>query len=216
MSTSELISHPSADSELAHGAQAQRGTDTALMGMLLFIASEVMFFAALFGSYFNVRASTPDFPPEGTEFIGWRGELPGGIGLSVIITIILVTSSFTMQWATDRIRKGDRTGMNRGILVTMLLGIIFLCLQGYEYYTFVTQDDFGINSGVYGSLFYTMTGFHGAHVLGGVIGLFVILMRGIQGQFSQRHHVAVEAVHYYWHFVDIVWVALFATIYVLR
>ena len=132
------------------------------------------------------------------------------------MTIILVTSSFTMQWATMRIRKGDRTGMNRGIAVTLLLGIIFLCLQVYDYYNLVTNDLFGINSGVYGTLFYTMTGFHGAHVLGGVIGLTVILLRGTQGQFSGKHHVAVEAVHYYWHFVDIVWVFLFLVIYWLR
>jgi cytochrome c oxidase subunit 3 len=176
---------------------------------MLFIASEVMFFGALFGSYSNVKATAPIWPPEGTEFITWQG-------LSAIITVILVTSSFTMQWATMRIRQGDRTGMNRGIAVTLLLGIIFLGIQAYEYYSFVTHDDFGINSGVYGTLFYTMTGFHGAHVLGGVIGLSVILLRGVQGQFSARHHTAVEAVHYYWHFVDIVWVALFLTIYVLR
>jgi cytochrome c oxidase subunit 3 len=190
--------------------------DAALVGMMLFIASEVMFFASLFGAYFNVKATAPIFPPEGTEFVSWQGNLPFGLGLSVPITIILVISSFTMQWATMRIRAGDRTGMNRGIAVTLLLGIIFLCLQAFEYYEFVTHDDFGINSGVYGTLFYTMTGFHGAHVLGGVIGLAVILARGVAGQFSARHHSAVEAVHYYWHFVDIVWIALFLTIYVLR
>lgn len=193
-----------------HGpAPAQRGMDTALMGIYLFIASEVMFFAALFAAYFNVRGTAPAWPPEGTEFINPQW-------LPIIVTIILVTSSFTMQWATNRIRKGDRTGMNRGIAVTLLLGVIFLCLQVFDYYILVSTDDFGINSGVYGTLFYTMTGFHGAHVLGGVIGLTVILLRGTQGQFSAKHHVAVEAVHYYWHFVDIVWVALFATIYVLR
>ena len=80
----------------------------------------------------------------------------------------------------------------------------------------VTHDDFGINSGVYGTLFYTMTGFHGAHVLGGVIGIAVVLARGMRGQFSAKHHSAVEAIHYYWHFVDIVWVVLFLVIYVLR
>jgi cytochrome c oxidase subunit III len=199
----------------AHGAEghgvapAQRGMDTALMGIYLFIASEVMFFAALFGAYFNVKATARPWPPEATEFINPQW-------LPIIVTIILVTSSFTMQWATNQIRKGDRTGMNRGIAVTLLLGVIFLCLQVFDYYILVSNDDFGINSGVYGTLFYTMTGFHGAHVLGGVIGLTVILLRGTQGQFSAKHHVAVEAVHYYWHFVDIVWVALFATIYLLR
>jgi len=192
------------------GHDVQRGgVDTALLGMLLFIASELMFFAALFGAYFNVRATTVPWPPEGTDFIE-----PWPVALSM--TIILVASSFTMQWATGRIRKGDRTGMNRGIFVTLLLGAIFLCLVVFDYYHLVTQYNFGINSGVYGTLFYTMTGFHAAHVTGGVVGLLVILARGLQGQFSQRHHVAVEAVHYYWHFVDVVWIALFVTIYLMR
>jgi cytochrome c oxidase subunit 3 len=91
--------------ETDHGADhAQKGTDTALLGMLLFIASEVMFFAALFGVYFNVRATSNPWPPEGTEFISWQGSGLFGLGISVLITIILVSSSFTMQWATDRIR----------------------------------------------------------------------------------------------------------------
>jgi cytochrome c oxidase subunit 3 len=208
--TDVLVPRPDAD--VVHGASGheQRGTDTALMGMLLFIASEVMFFAALFGAYFNVKATAQHWPPEGTDFIN---PFP----LPLIVTIILVTSSFTMQWGVWRIRKGDRTGMNRAIAVTVLLGVIFLFFQGYDYYTLVTGPEaFGINSGVYGTLFYTMTGFHGAHVLGGVIGMIVILSRGLQGQFSAKHHVAVEAVSAYWHFVDIVWVALFSTIYLLR
>jgi len=201
------------ETDSAHGS---KGMDIALMGMLLFIASEIMFFAALFGVYFNVRATTVPWPPEGTEFISWQGSGLFGLGLSVLITIVLVSSSFTMQWATGRIRKGDRTGMNRGLAVTLALGIAFMCMMLFEYFMLVTQDDFGINSGVYGSLFYVMTGFHGAHVLGGIIGIAVVLARGMRGQFSAEHHVAVEAVHYYWHFVDVVWVFLFLTIYVLR
>jgi cytochrome c oxidase subunit 3 len=205
--------------EEAHGAGAHggaKGMDAALLGVMLFIASEVMFFAALFGAYFNVKATAPIWPPEGTEFVSWQGHLPFGIGLSVLMTVVLVASSFTLQWATMRIRRGDRTGLNRGIFVTLLLGLVFIGLMAYEYYEFVTHEDFGINSGIYGTLFYTMTGFHGAHVLGGIIGLAVVLARGVAGQFSAQHHSAVEAVHYYWHFVDIVWIFLFLTIYVLR
>ncbi|MEA2622617.1 MAG: cytochrome c oxidase subunit [Chloroflexota bacterium] len=202
---------PHADADVVHGASGheQHGTDTALMGMLLFIASEIMFFAALFGAYFNVRATAQVWPPEGTEFID-------PIGLPIIATVLLVSSSFTMQWGIWRIRKGDRTGMNRAVALTLLMGVIFLGIQAFDYYTLVQNDAFGINSGVYGTLFYTMTGFHGAHVLGGVIGLAVILSRGVSGQFSAKHHVAVEAVSAYWHFVDVVWVALFATIYLLK
>ncbi len=191
------------------GTTTPKGMDMPLLGVMLFIASEMMFFAALFGAYFNVKATAPIWPPEGTEFITpWP--------MAVLITIVLVTSSFTMQWATMRIRKGDRTGMNRGMAITLALGVLFFVLVGIEYYSLVTQDNFGINSGIYGTLFYTLTGFHGAHVLGGVIGMAVVLSRGVAGQFSAKHHTAVEAIHYYWHFVDIVWVALFLVIYVLR
>ncbi len=185
------------------------GMDMALLGMMLFIASEVMFFAALFAAYFNVKATLPVFPPEGTEFIS-------PVPIPIIATIVLVISSFTMQWGTGRIRAGDRTGLNRAIAITLILGVIFLGMQAYDYYLLITHDDFGIDSGVYGTLFYTMTGFHGAHVLGGVIGLAVILSRGLAGQFSQKHHVAVEAVHYYWHFVDVVWILLFLVIYFIK
>ncbi len=185
------------------------GMDTALLGMMLFIASEVMFFAALFAAYFNAKATLPVFPPEGTEFLD-------PIGLPLFVTGLLITSSLTMQWATGRIRKGDRTGLNRGIAITLALGITFLFLQLYDYSVLITQDDFGIDSGVYGTLFYTLTGFHGIHVFAGVLGLGVILARGMQGQFTKKHHVAVEAVHYYWHFVDVVWVLLFTVIYVIK
>lgn len=199
--------------EVASGHDPVRGgMDPALLGMMLFIASEVMFFAALFATYFNVMATLPVFPPEGVQETLSAFKFPF---LPFIVTGILITSSFTMQWATSRIRKGDRTGMNRAIAVTLGLGVVFLFLQVYDYYVLITHDHFGIDSGIYGTLFYTLTGFHGAHVLGGVIGLSVILSRGVAGQFSKRHHVAVEAVHYYWHFVDVVWVLLFFVIYIL-
>jgi cytochrome c oxidase subunit III len=185
---------------------AEEGTNTALMGMLLFIASEVMFFSGLFAAYFTVKGMHDIWPPQGF------GQHIEPFPLPAILTIILVSSSFTMQYAVWAIRKGDRRGMIRGLAVTALLGIIFLSGQLYDY----SQLGFGINSGVYGSLFFTMTGFHGAHVFGGVLGILVVLSRGASGQFSAKHHVAVEAVSAYWHFVDIVWIALFSTLYFLR
>ena len=207
----EMLDATQQDESEVSGHDTKRGgMDPALLGMMLFIASEVMFFAALFAAYFNARATLPVFPPEGYE------DLLDPMGLPLIVTAILITSSVTMQWATSRIRKGDRTGLNRAIAVTLVLGVIFLFLQLYDYYELITHEDFGINSGVYGTLFYTLTGFHGAHVLGGVIGLTVILSRGLAGQFTRKHHVAVEAVHYYWHFVDVVWVVLFLTLYVIK
>jgi cytochrome c oxidase subunit 3 len=195
--------------ELSGHDTKRGGMDPALLGMMLFIASEVMFFAALFAAYFNARATMPVFPPEGTEFID-------PFGIPLIATAILILSSITMQWGTGRIRAGDRTGLNRAVAITLILGVIFLTMQAYDYYILITHDDFGIDSGVYGTLFYTLTGFHGAHVLGGVIGLGVILSRGLAGQFTRKHHVAVEAVHYYWHFVDVVWILLFLVIYVIK
>jgi cytochrome c oxidase subunit 3 len=209
--SSEALAAPHVGED-PHGAvgHAEAGVNTALLGMLLFIGSEVMFFAGLFAAYFNVRAATPAWPPgEAAEFID-------PVLLPIIVTIILVVSSFTMQAAVSGIRRGNRTAMNRALTVTLLLGVIFLILQVYDYYELVSHHAFGINSGIYGTLFYTMTGFHGAHVFGGVVGISVILLRGLQGQFSARHHVAVEAVSAYWHFVDVVWIALFATIYLLK
>jgi cytochrome c oxidase subunit 3 len=182
---------------------AQRGMDTAMVGMLLFIASEAMFFAGLFGAYFNVKATHLVWPPEGFEL-----DLP----LAAVMTLILITSSFTMQWAMVRIRRGDRTGMNRALVVTIILGVVFLAGQLWDY----AHLGFGISSGVYGSLFFTMTGFHFAHVVGGVIGLSLVLARGASGQFSARHHTAVAAVGMYWDFVDLVWIGLFTVLYLVK
>src|SRR4051794_1316767 len=145
------VAMPQPDAVAVHGTSGHeaRGTDTALMGMLLFIASEVMFFAALFGAYFNVKATAAIWPPEGTDFITPLGPVLVG-------TVLLVISSFTMQWGVGQIRKGNRTALNRAVAVTVLLGIAFLLIQVYDYYEFVTTENFGINSGVYGTLFYTM------------------------------------------------------------
>ena len=211
VSSEALEPQQMSEEELVSGHDPVRGgMDPALLGMMLFIASEVMFFAALFAAYFNAAATVPDFWALMEEAVGLF-HVPY---LPIWMTIILLTSSFTMQWATSRIRKGDRTGMNRAVAVTLILGIVFIFLWVADY-GLLLADDFGIDSGVYGTLFYTLTGFHGAHVIGGLVGLGVILGRGVGGQFSRKHHVAVEAVHYYWHFVDIVWIVLVIVIYIL-
>ena len=205
-----LVPHTEEDS----GGHMSQGVNTALLGMLLFIGSELMFFAGLFGAYFNTRATAlglgQPWPPAGLEDVIEPGIVP------ITATVILVASSFVMQWGVWRIRKGDRKGMNRALALTLVMGLIFLGMQAWDYLTLVTEHGFGINSGIYGSLFFTMTGFHGAHVFGGVVGIAVILLRGLSGQFSAKHHIAVEAVSAYWHFVDIVWIALFATLYFLK
>ncbi len=201
------------DPGAAHGAHgAESGVNTALLGMLLFIGSEAMFFAALFGAYFNSRAQFQHWPP---PIHPGETEFHLDLVLPVIVTAILVISSLTMQWAVWRIRAGDRTGMNRALIVTLLLGVVFLFLQVYDYAQLLGEG-LRINRDIFGTLFYTLTGFHGAHVFGGVVGIAVILSRGLAGQFSARHHVAVEAVSIYWHFVDVIWILLFLTIYILQ
>jgi cytochrome c oxidase subunit 3 len=131
--------------------------------------------------------------------------------LPAILTMVLVLSSVTMQMGVWAIRRGDRTGFLRNTGITLVLGLIFLIGQIYDY----TQLGFGITDTAFGSTFYTLTGFHGAHVLGGAIMLSVVLYRGMAGQFSAKHHDAVEATSIYWHFVDVVWIALFSTLYLL-
>jgi cytochrome c oxidase subunit 3 len=184
----------------------QGGFPIPLVGMLLFLSSEVMFFGGLFATYFSARAS----------FAGAWGPPPDAPELEILpvplpITLILLTSSLTMHWAVRAIARGDSGRLRLWLVVTLGLGLVFLAGQVYDY----TTLGFGISDGVYGTVFYTLTGFHGAHVFGGVVGLSILTARAGQGQFSARNHVAVEAVSYYWHFVDVVWVALFTTLYLL-
>jgi len=193
-------------SGLAHDARG--GISNPVLGMLLFLVSEVMFFAGLFAAYFNVRAAAPEWPPAGYQ--DFLHVLP----LAGPATAILVLSSFTCQFAVWAIRRDDRAGFVRNLTVTLALGIVFLIIQGTDYIVLWTEG-LTLDSGIYGTTFYTMTGFHGAHVLGGVIMLSVVLYRGMVGQFSARHHDAVEAASLYWHFVDVVWIALFTTLYLL-
>jgi len=187
-------------------ARRQGGFPIPLVGMLLFISSEVMFFGGLFATYFSARAS----------FAGAWGPPLDAPELEILpvplpITLILLTSSLTMHWAVRAIGRGDSGRLRLWLVVTLGLGLVFLAGQVYDY----TTLGFGISDGVYGTVFYTLTGFHGAHVFGGVVGLSILAARAGQGQFSARNHVAVEAVSYYWHFVDVVWVALFTTLYLL-
>jgi cytochrome c oxidase subunit 3 len=184
----------------------EAGLPTPLVGMLLFIASEVMFFGGLFAAYFNARAShLGEWGPVQAEPL----EI---MPVALPITIILISSSFTMQFGVWAIRRGDQRAMRFWTLVTLILGVIFLLGQAYDY----SVLGFGIQDGVFGTVFYTLTGFHGAHVFGGTVGLTILVARASQGQFSARNHVAVEAVSIYWHFVDAVWIALFTTLYFLR
>jgi cytochrome c oxidase subunit 3 len=189
-------------------------------GMILFIASEVMFFVAWFWAYFNSALFPQDvgigtWPPEGiVTFDPWH--------LPLINTLILLTSGTTVTWAHHAIQTGDRDGAVQGLLVTVLLGALFTAIQAYEYnhagFTFgmnpALMVDGADKSGIYGSTFFMATGFHGAHVIIGTIFLAVCLFRAIKGHFTPERHFGFEAAAWYWHFVDVVWLFLFACIYV--
>jgi cytochrome c oxidase subunit 3 len=174
-----------------------------LLGVKLGILSEVMLFGALFTAYFVIRSESGGWPPAGQE----RPELilPG------LNTILLLSSSVTMQWAVRAIGRGQVATMRLALRLTLLLGSIFILVQGFEFAT----NGFGLDAGVFGSTFYTLTGFHGAHVLAGLGFMAIVATRARRGLISQEHHTAVEAASYYWHFVDVVWLFLFSTLYVL-
>ena len=200
---------------LAH--EVRRGISNPILGMILFITSEVMFFAGLFAAYFSTRANYHEtvngklqqvWPP--TQF----ADILNPFSLILVATVILVLSSVTCQMAIWAIRKDDRRGFLRNIGMTFVLGITFLLLQGYDY-TLLFGEGLKLGSGPFGTTYFTLTGFHGAHVFGGVIMLGVMLYRGMSGQFSSRHHDAVEAASLYWHFVDVVWIILFSILYFL-
>jgi cytochrome c oxidase subunit 3 len=182
---------------------AVAGRSNMLLGVKLGILSEVMLFGALFAAYFVIRSESGGWPPDDHE----RPELllPG------LNTLLLLSSSVTMQWAVRAIARGELTAMRWGLRATLLLGSIFILIQGYEFAT----NGFGLDAGVFGSTFYTLTGFHGAHVLAGLAFISIVVTRARHGLISAEHHTAVEAASYYWHFVDVVWLVLFSTLYVL-
>ena len=188
------------------------GISNPVLGMLLFITSEVMFFGGLFAAYFSIRANAAQWPPINTE----TGQ-PFALAILPFVgpaTILLIISSATCQYAVWGIRADNRTQFLRAMTVTVVLGIIFLIFQGIDY-TVLGSEGLTLSSGTYGTTYYTLTGFHGAHVFGGVVMLSVVLYRGMAGQFSAKHYDAVEAASLYWHFVDVVWILLFSLLYLL-
>ena len=185
-------------------------------GMILFIASEVMFFVAWFWAYFNVALFPADiyqvertallggvWPPKGIEtFDPWH--------LPLLNTLILLTSGTTVTWAHHALLHGDRDGLKKGLWLTIILGALFTCVQAYEY----GHAAFAYSGHIYGATFFMATGFHGAHVLIGTIFLTVCLARAYAGHFTPKQHLGFEFAAWYWHFVDVVWLFLFVCIYV--
>jgi cytochrome c oxidase subunit 3 len=201
----------------AHGVATQhkQGLSNGMLGFILFISSEVMFFGGLFAAYFIARADAAEWPPENmltADQIARGVKLELELVLPLMATIILVLSSVTMQFGVWAIQKGDRTALIRWLMVTIVLGLTFLTAQMYDY----SQLPFRAGDTVYGTTFYTLTGFHGAHVAGGLIFMMVMLARSMAGQFSAARHEAVEACSFYWHFVDVVWIVLFTVLYIVK
>ncbi len=196
-------------------------------GMVLFIVSEVMFFVAWFWIFFEmalfhhnrtysaieeVRQAWGSWPPKGVETLDpWSFPL--------INTLTLLTSGTTVTWAHHALVTGDRRGARNGLICTILLGLLFSSVQFYEYREIILEKLFfneaATNSGLYGSSFFMATGFHGFHVMVGTIFLMVCLARLLGGQFTTKKHFGFEAASWYWHFVDVVWLFLFAFIYVM-
>ena len=190
-----------------HAEGEQRtGRSFGWYGMVFFLASEAIFFANLIASYLYLRirltGNGGEWPPKGAEL-----DIP----LALVNTIILLSSSFPMHYAARSITKGNKRGLTIGLILTVILGSAFLSIQAFEY----THADFTPSTGVFGSTFFTLTGFHGAHVTAGVIFLLICFFRSLRGDFSQNRHFAVSAVEMYWHFVDVVWIFLFLLLYIL-
>jgi cytochrome c oxidase subunit 3 len=201
--------------------------------MSWFIFSEVMFFAAFFGALFYTRvlsvpwlgesdtmqqlwptfkATWPSAGP-GLTAEGFKLTPMGAWGLPAINTLLLLTSGVTVTWAHWGLKKNKRSQLIIGLAMTVALGALFLSLQAYEYHHAYTELGLTLGAGVYGATFFMLTGFHGFHVLVGTTMLLVMLGRSIAGHFTAEHHFAFEAVSWYWHFVDVVWVLLFILVY---
>jgi cytochrome c oxidase subunit 3 len=187
------------------------------VGTIVWLSSELMFFAGLFAMYFTVRSVHPgDWPmtlPNGDKpnFDLWHG-----IPLYALpFTIILVASSFTCQWGVFAAERGDVFKLRRWFAITFIMGLIFVLGQANEYRIQV-GDGNTISATGYGSVFYLTSGFHGLHVIGGLIAFIFFLIRTTLGKFTPAQATAAIVVSYYWHFVDVVWIGLFAVIYLIR
>jgi len=205
-------------------------------GMVWFIFSEVMFFAAFFGALFYARVySVPwlggetdhglltqsllwpkyeaAWPTNGPDAIGGFFAPMHAWGLPALNTLILLSSGVTITWAHWGLVEGKRPQLIKGLAATVALGVLFLILQYVEYHEAYKELNLTLNSGIYGSTFFMLTGFHGMHVTIGAIILTVILFRSIAGHFGPHKHFAFEAAAWYWHFVDVVWLGLFIFVY---
>ena len=186
------------------GAHSDRRPSMIAVGTTVWLASELMFFAGLFASYFTIRAAATTWPGPDVKLSTVR---------DFGFTLVLVASSFTMQWAVHQLGQGKRTTAMRWIVATIVLGALFLANQAIEW----TQVPFHASTSAYGSLFFIMTGFHGLHVLFGLLAMVGLLLRlGTGGDSDVGAEPVAEVITYYWHFVDIVWVGLYSCLFLLK
>lgn len=189
--------------EAAHGHHGH--PDYRVLGVIVFLIAEAMIFLGLFTAYLTFRAVTTPWPPEGTPELELL--LPG------VNTIILIASSFVIHNADTAIKKNDVKGLRTWFGVTALMGIVFLIGQVYEYF----HLEFGLKTNIFASTFYVLTGFHGLHVLFGLVLILAVLWRSRKSDhYSNTNHFGVEAAEIYWHFVDVVWIVLFILLYLLK
>ena len=205
-----MSAHPAAEHHAGHAhgppiANKSSRLDATVLGMFLFIASEAMLFGAFFTAYFFVRVVNP-------EAQAWPLEpfhLP--VYVAGVNTVVLVTSSFTMHWALQSIKRGNRAGLKAGLVLTLVMGTAFLVTQMIEY----ARVGFNPSDGAFGTIFFGLTGLHGAHVFVGLTLLSVATVRAFRGHYTPEHHHGVEIPGIYWHFVDVMWIVVYATIYLI-
>ncbi len=175
------------------------------VGTIVWLSSELMFFAGLFGIYFTARATSPKWPLH---------ELH--VTYALFFTVILVLSSVTCQYGVFAAERGDVLSLRRWYWLTFLMGLIFVLGQANEYKNLVLDEGMTFSSDAYGTVFYLTTGFHGLHVIGGLVAFVLLIQRTRMSKFTPAQATSAIVVSYYWHFVDIVWIGLFATIYFVQ
>jgi cytochrome c oxidase subunit 3 len=203
------------------------------MGMMWFIFSEIIFFAVFFGTLWYTRnlsvpwlgegatkeilhsAYQAAWPTNGPGNVGGHFEPMGAWGLPFLNTLILLTSGVTCTWAHHGLLAKNREQLIKGLIATVVLGFTFVAFQAFEYHEAYTEMGLTLGSGIYGSTFFMLTGFHGFHVCVGAIILSVVLFRSARGHFQPENHFAFEAAAWYWHFVDVVWLGLFIFVYLM-
>jgi heme/copper-type cytochrome/quinol oxidase subunit 3 len=196
------VMRPPVDREVGAGVYNEK------LGMWVFLGSEVMFFTALIGSYIILRVANP---------AGWTGhprETPLDIPITAVNTFLLICSSVTMVKAFAAVQDGLQKQLRLWLLATVLIGATFVGVQVFEYRTLISHG-FTPATSLFGSTFYTMTGFHGFHVTMGVICMIYVTLKAFRGRYTAQDHRGVEVIGLYWHFVDLVWIILFTIVYLI-